>query len=89
MRFAVKYQQLRGVVRAKKRMSFKRKSRYSSYIFRVLKQVHPEHGSVGIVRMNSLEQIATEAARLSLCSKRRTITSQEIGNALHHLPPGQ
>ncbi|XP_043550537.1 histone H2B-like [Chiloscyllium plagiosum] len=73
--------------RAEKRKTlFKRKSRYSSYIYKMLKQVHPRNGSskelIQMKLSSSLfDQIAVEAARLSLYNKRRTITSQEVQNA--------
>ncbi|XP_051870903.1 histone H2B.3-like [Pristis pectinata] len=88
MKSATKCQQTCGLSRAeKKTTSFKRKTRYSSYIYRMLKQVHSEHGFIEFAQMNSsLEQIATEAARLSLYNKRRTITSQEVCRALRHIP---
>ncbi|XP_072902333.1 anion exchange protein 3-like isoform X2 [Hemitrygon akajei] len=54
---------------------------------RELLAVHPEHGSLEFLQTSSsLEQIATEAAKLSLYNKRRTITSQEIYCAFCRIP---
>ncbi|MGH0139914.1 UNVERIFIED_CONTAM: hypothetical protein FKN15_004110 [Acipenser sinensis] len=69
---------------------------YATYIYRVLKQVHPDIGisakSMGI--MNSsvgdmFERVASEAAKLSLYNKRRTITSREIQTAVRLLLSGE
>ncbi|XP_067842847.1 histone H2B-like [Heptranchias perlo] len=88
----VKHQQSAELRKATKMTSFKRKTSYSTYIYRVLKQVHPDHGhSMEFVPMNSsplFDQIAAEAARLSLYNKRSTITSQEVRNALRHILSG-
>ena len=69
---------------------------YSSYIYRVLKQVHPD---TGISRramsiMNSFindmfERIANEAGRLVRHSKRSTLSSREIQTAVRLLLPGE
>uniref|UniRef100_A0A7N5P4W7 Core Histone H2A/H2B/H3 domain-containing protein n=1 Tax=Ailuropoda melanoleuca TaxID=9646 RepID=A0A7N5P4W7_AILME len=62
-----------------------RKESYSVYVYKVLKQVHPDTGisskAMGI--MNSFvndifERIAGEASRLAHYNKRSTITSREI-----------
>uniref|UniRef100_A0A8D0FUL3 Core Histone H2A/H2B/H3 domain-containing protein n=1 Tax=Strix occidentalis caurina TaxID=311401 RepID=A0A8D0FUL3_STROC len=62
-----------------------RKESYSIYVYKVLKQVHPDTGisskAMGI--MNSFvndifERIAGEASRLAHYNKRSTITSREI-----------
>uniref|UniRef100_A0A673TU70 Core Histone H2A/H2B/H3 domain-containing protein n=1 Tax=Suricata suricatta TaxID=37032 RepID=A0A673TU70_SURSU len=66
-----------------------RKESYSVYVYKVLKQVHPDTGisskAMGI--MNSFvndifERIAGEASRLAHYNKRSTITSREIQTAL-------
>lgn len=74
----------------------KRKESYGIYIYRVLKQVHPDTGisSRAMVIMNSFvndifERIATEASRLAHCNKRTTITSREIQTAIRLLLPGE
>ncbi|XP_038646340.1 histone H2B.3-like [Scyliorhinus canicula] len=85
----VKTKQSVELGKAEKRTNFKRKNRYTTYIYKMSKQAHPEHGSpVESVWMNSsslFDQIAAEAARLSLYNKRRTITSQEVQRALSRL----
>jgi histone H2B len=77
----------------------KRKSRkesYSIYIYKVLKQVHPETGisSKAMSIMNSFvndifEKIATEASRLAHYNKKSTITSREIQTAVRLWLPGE
>nr|XP_019813734.1 PREDICTED: histone H2B type 1-N-like [Bos indicus] len=73
-----------------------RKESYSVYVYKVLKQVHPDTGisskAMGI--MNSFvndifERIAGEASRLAHYNKRSTITSREIQTAVRLLLPGK
>ncbi|KAG5286181.1 hypothetical protein AALO_G00011930 [Alosa alosa] len=73
-----------------------RKESYAIYIYKVLKQVHPDTGisSKGMGIMNSFvsdifERIAGEASRLAHFSKRRTISSREIQTAVRLLLPGE
>ena len=70
-----------------------RKESYSVYVYKVLKQVHPDTGisskAMGI--MNSFvndifERIAGEASRLAHYNKRSTITSREIPNCAQSTP---
>ena len=84
-----------GRVGDKKREK-KRKETYSSYIYKVLKQVHPDTGvsSKAMSIMNSFvndifERIAAEASRLAHYNKRATITSREIQTAVRLLLPGE
>ena len=74
----------------------KRKESYAIYIYKVLKQVHPDTGisskAMGI--MNSFvndifERIATEASRLAHYNKKSTISSREIQTAIRLLLPGE
>ena len=74
----------------------KRKESYSTYIFKVLKQVHPDTGvsSKAMSIMNSFvndlfERIAAEASRLAHYNKRSTISSREIQTAVRLLLPGE
>ena len=74
----------------------KRKETYSIYIYKVLKQVHPDTGisSKAMLIMNSFvndifERIAGEASRLAHYNKRSTITSREIQTAVRLLLPGE
>ena len=73
-----------------------RKESYSVYLYKVLKQVHPETGisskAMGI--MNSFvndifEHIAGEASCLAHYNKPSTITSREIQTAVRLLLPGE
>ncbi|XP_044938190.1 histone H2B type 1-K isoform X2 [Mustela putorius furo] len=73
-----------------------RKESYSVYVYKVLKQVHPDTGisskAMGI--MNSFvndifERIAGEASRLAHYNQRSTITSREIQTAVRLLLPGE
>ncbi|XP_077441735.1 histone H2B 1/2-like [Vanacampus margaritifer] len=73
-----------------------RKESYAIYVYKVLKQVHPDTGisSKAMSIMNSFvndifERIASEAARLALYNKRSTITSREIQTAVRLLLPGE
>ncbi|CAH1384787.1 unnamed protein product, partial [Tenebrio molitor] len=63
----------------------RRKESYAIYIYKVLKQVHPDTGisSKAMSIMNSFvngifERIAAEASRLAHYNKRSTITSREF-----------
>ena len=74
----------------------KRKESYALYIYKVLKQVHPDTGisSKAMSIMNSFvndifERIAAEASRLAHYNKRSTITSREIQTAVRLLLPGE
>ncbi|KAL7046513.1 hypothetical protein ACKWTF_002630 [Chironomus riparius] len=80
----------------KKKRRHKRKESYAIYIFKVLKQVHPDTGvsSKAMSIMNSFvndifERIAAEASRLAHYNKRSTITSREIQTAVRLLLPGE
>ena len=69
---------------------------FSVYIYRVLKQVHPETGvskrSMHI--MNSFigdifEKIALEASKLVRYNKKHTLSSREVQTAVRLLLPGE
>ena len=69
---------------------------YTTYIYKVLKQVHPDTGisTAAMQIMNSFvndifERIATEAGRLARYNKKNTITSREIQTAVRLLLPGE
>ncbi|XP_041865275.1 histone H2B 1/2-like isoform X1 [Melanotaenia boesemani] len=71
-----------------------RKESYAIYVYKVLKQVHPDTGisSKAMSIMNSFvndifERIAAEASRLAHYNKRSTITSREIQTAVRLLLP--
>lgn len=63
----------------------KRRESYATYIYKVLKQVHPDTGisTKAMSIMNSFvndifERIAAEASRLAHYNKKSTISSREI-----------
>ncbi|VIO87701.1 Probable histone H2B 4, putative [Brugia malayi] len=79
----------------KKRRSYRKES-YSVYIYRVLKQVHPDTGisSKAMLIMNSFvndvfDRVAMEASRLAHYSKRTTISAREIQTAVRLILPGE
>ena len=74
----------------------KRKESFGIYIFKVLKQVHPDTGisSKSMSIMNSFvndifERIAGEASRLGHHNKRSTMSSREIQTSVRLLLPGE
>ena len=82
--------------KAGKRSSKKRTESYSSYIYKVLKQVHPNTGisKRGMSILNSFindifERLALEASRLSRYNKKSTLSSREIQTAVRLLLPGE
>jgi histone H2B len=85
-----------GANKTDKKHRRKRKETYSIYIYKVLKQVHPDTGisSKAMSIMNSFvndifERIAGEASRLSHYNKRSTISSREIQTGVRLLLPGE
>uniref|UniRef100_A0A0K0ET73 Histone H2B n=1 Tax=Strongyloides stercoralis TaxID=6248 RepID=A0A0K0ET73_STRER len=73
-----------------------RKETYSVYIYRVLKQVHPDTGisSKAMSIMNSFvndvfERIAAEASKLAHYNKKSTISSREIQTSVRLILPGE
>jgi histone H2B len=80
----------------KKKGKKKRLETFSIYIYKVLKQVHPDTGvskrSMSIMNsfINDLfERIALEASRLCRQNKKRTLTSREVQTAVRLLLPGE
>lgn len=80
----------------KKRKKKRRRESYGIYIYKVLKQVHPDTGisSKAMSIMNSFvndvfERIAAEASRLAHYNKRSTITSREIQTSVRLILPGE
>ena len=69
---------------------------YSSYIYKVLKQVHPDTGisKRGMSIMNSFindifERVASEAGRLCKYNKKATLSSREVQTAVRLILPGE
>ena len=80
----------------KKKRTKKRKESYGIYIYKVLKQVHPDTGisTRGMSVMNSFindlfDKIATESGKLVRYNKKNTLTSREIQTAVRLLLPGE
>jgi|EP00933_Yihiella_yeosuensis_P018420 histone H2B len=76
--------------------SKKRTETYSSYIFKVLRQIHPDTGisKRAMAIMNSFindifEKIATEAGRLVRINKKATLSCREIQTAVRLCLPGE
>jgi len=74
----------------------KRTESYSIYIYKVLKQVHPDTGisTKGMLIMNSFisdifDKIANEAGKLVRYNKKGTLTSREIQTAVRLALPGE
>merc|ERR1711957_929472 len=74
----------------------RRTETFSIYIYRVLKQVHPQTGiskrSMSI--MNSFindifDKIAAESSKLVSYNKRKTLSSREVQTAVRLLLPGE
>ncbi|XP_066999923.2 histone H2B.3-like, partial [Anabrus simplex] len=86
----------KNISKGDKKKKLKRKESYAIYIYKVLKQVHPDTGisskAMSIVKsfVNDIfESIAAEASRLSNYNKCSTITSREIQTAVQLLLPGE
>ena len=79
-----------------KKRKKKRVESYSTYIYKVLKQVHPDTGisKKGMSIMNSFindifERIAGEAGKLATYNKKATLSSREIQTAVRLMLPGE
>lgn len=80
----------------KKKSRKTRKETYSSYIYKVLKQVHPDTGisNRAMSILNSFvndifERVATEASKLAAYNKKSTISSREIQTSVRLILPGE
>lgn len=80
----------------KKKKRKKHTNSFSSYIYKVLKQVHPESGisrKAMIIMDNFVddifERLAAEAGKLARSNKRQTISSREIQTAVRLILPGE
>ena len=79
-----------------KKKKKKRTESYSSYIYKVLKQVHPDTGisKKGMSIMNSFindifGRLAGEAGKLATYSKKATLSSREIQTSVRLMLPGE
>ncbi|XP_067878276.1 histone H2B 7-like [Heterodontus francisci] len=88
--------QKKAPTKGSKKRRRSRKESYSIYVYKVMKQVHPDTGisSKAMSIMNSFvndifERIAGEASRLAHYNKRSTISSREIQTAVRLLLPGE
>jgi histone H2B len=73
-----------------------RKETFNTYIYKVLKQVHPDTGisNKAMSIMNSFvndifERVAEEASRLASYNKRSTISSREVQTSVRLILPGE
>ncbi|XP_033633916.1 histone H2B, gonadal-like [Asterias rubens] len=86
----------KGPIRTDKKRRRRRKESYGIYIYKVMKQVHPDTGisSKAMSIMNSFvndifERIAAESSRLAHYNKKSTISSREVQTAVRLLLPGE
>lgn len=82
--------------RDNKKRKRKRHETYSSYIYKILKQVHPDAGISGRAMrimdsfLNDLfERIAAECGRLCHYNKKATLSSREVQTAVRLLLSGE
>ena len=80
----------------KKAPKRRRQETFSIYIYRVLRQVHPETGiskkAMNIMNsfiMDLYERIALEASKLVRYNKKHTLSSREVQTAVKLLLPGE
>jgi len=80
----------------KKTRKKKRNESYSSYIYKVLKQVHPDTGisskAMQITNdfiVETFERIAVEAGKLVRYNKKGTLSSREVQTAVRLILPGE
>ncbi|CAM0902409.1 unnamed protein product [Alopecurus aequalis] len=85
-----------GEAKKGKKKAKKSVETYKIYIFKVLKQVHPDIGisSKAMSIMNSFindifEKLAGESAKLARYNKKPTITSREIQTSVRLVLPGE
>ena len=74
----------------------RRTESYSTYLYKVLKQVHPEIGisKKGMSVMNSFiadifDRLCGEAANLARVNKKATLSSREVQTAVRLVLPGE
>ena len=98
LRKAAKKAAAKGPVKKKGRPSKKqrREESYKRYVFKVLKQIHPDLGisSKAMAVMHAFvsdqfEKITEEAARLTTVGKHKTLTAREVQTAVRLVLPGE
>ena len=74
----------------------KRVESFASYIYKVLKQVHPDTGisrrAMSIMNsfvFDTFERIAAEAIRLSRYNNKKTLSSREVQTSVRLMLPGE
>ena len=74
----------------------RRTESFSIYIYKVLKQVHPDTGisrrAMSIMNSfvnDTFERVASEAIRLGRYNKKRTLSSREVQTAVRLMLPGE
>ena len=79
-----------------KKKKKKRKESYAIYIYKVLKQVHPDTGisrrAMSIMNSfvkDTFERVAGEAIRLGRYNKKKTLSSREVQTAVRLMLPGE
>ncbi|KDE06588.1 histone H2B [Microbotryum lychnidis-dioicae p1A1 Lamole] len=79
-----------------KKKKKKKKEHYSTYIYKVLRQVHPDTGisNKAMLILNSFvndifERITLEASKLAQYNHKATITSREIQTSVRLILPGE
>ena len=82
--------------KAGKKVHRKRSESYSSYIMKVLKQVHPKTGiskrAMAILNnlvVDTFDRVAREGGRLCSYSSKGTLSSREIQTAVRLVLPGE
>ncbi|SCV74060.1 BQ2448_6492 [Microbotryum intermedium] len=75
-----------GATKKKGKRHKKRQETYSTYIYKVLKQVHPDTGILKKAISVMFERIAAEAAKLAAHNKKSTIAAREIQSSVRLLP---
>merc|ERR1712096_307487 len=82
-----------GAPKARRR---KRTETYNIYIYKVLKQVHPDTGiskkAMSILNSfvnDAFDRVATEAGKLRKYNTKRTLTAREIQTAVRLALPGE
>ena len=91
-----KSQKRRSMKDDKRKRKKKRKDSYKSYIYKVLKQVHPDKGisskamtATDNFVADAFERIAVEAGKLVSYNKKKTLSSREIQTAVRLILPGE